>query len=521
MLKKRTQKTALRPFVIILLIVIIGGVILLGTNECEKQELLYTPVPANSVINVNPDDFRIEQVVTPPSKTGAYTEYLNGLKKPDYEPTVNLCHLILKIILDEHLNPVNREMLLTGVKEEIKTLLFDAEIDYRLTEMLPPDETIFQTSLELFGGKVDEKLILSACINGMLSALNDPYSEFLGSESYENFLKKNRQLDYRGVGLRISKAENSAIHILEVFKDTPAEKAGIRKNDIIENIDNISVFNLSLEEIAGMIECEDKADVNLVIRRHDNLQGYDLYKDNIVIPVVTTDIIADRYGYIKIESFKEELYKEFKNAYISLEDEAIRGLILDLRNNPGGLVESAQDLCGFFLPRNSIIALFKNRKDRERIIRSRGRKMVYVPVVLLVNCFTASSSEITAGALRDHKVVTVIGTTTQGKGSVQKTFPVKDQGAVKLTTEQIYTPKGFLINGKGIESDIVIQPEIAMSYDEDVTLKKAVEFLREKTEGRMPGGSDKNVNSDKTGVCSESYKVTGNKFRHNYRNMDI
>jgi carboxyl-terminal processing protease len=494
---KKPLKRIITGLFLVVLLLFIGSILIFNSNKDKKTPMLLSPVLTNifQVSDQNPEEFEIKGDLTPPYTTDKYDLFLKGEKRPEYAPSIDICYLVLNTILDEYVEPVEPETLFTGVREELRVLLFDAGCDYTIVEKIPSDGTVFQSVLERFGNKIDKNLLLYACIKGMFKALDDPYSEFLGHEAYQDFQRKTRYTDYKGIGVQISRWNNSEVRIIEVFGDTPAEKTGLLSNDIIKTVNGRDTSKLSVDEIAEIIESGESAGINLSIRRNNSLLSFNIDKDNVKIPTIEAEVINDRYGYIKIDSFKEELHREFKNAYISLEDRKIKGLILDLRNNPGGLVESAQELCGFFLPRSSVIASFRNKHNYERIVKSSGRRMVYVPVVVLTNKFSASSSEITIGALKDHGAAQITGTTTRGKGSVQKTFPVEDLGAIKLTVEKIYTPNGDLINKSGIKPHMELLPETIENYDKDIILRESVRFLDKKT-GFSSGKTDSiNINS--------------------------
>jgi carboxyl-terminal processing protease len=492
MLRKNILKTPSFLLLLILLILVSAGILL---HIPGTRRLFFRVSPVNLHVNENlpaspgssstisavvsdPDEFLIKDTLTPPRETGIYDDFITGKKKLDFKPSVELCRQVMDTVLKEYIEPVTPQILLEGAVNELRILLFDAGFDYTQVDSLTQDNNMFQAALDQFSDRVNANLILAACIRGMVNSLDDPYSVFWGKDDYEKFIKMTKRVDYKGIGLRIAKWNNSEVRVLEVFQNTPAEKAGIRKNDSIERINNTEVSKLTLDEIAKKLADSKKTEADLVVRRKNSVTNYILNREKIVIPIITSRTIDNNLGYIKIESFREELPGEFRDAYSSLEEKNIKGLILDLRNNPGGLVEAAQELCGFFLPRHSTIALFRNRSGRERQVKSRGRRIVYVPVVVLVNNFSASSSEITVGALKDHKTAVIIGTTTKGKGSVQKTCPVGEQGAVKLTIERIHTPSGFLIDRNGITPNIEIEAESAMSQEEDVILREAVNFLK-------------------------------------------
>ncbi len=452
----------------------------------NKQGTLQSPLPSPSSVRVKNkegiDDFEI-RTERPPSVSSPYGAYLSGKKKLGFSPNEDFCLEVMRKIQKEYVDEVPQIKLLKGAKDEVRRLLIDAGYDGKGLSSIALDKNFFKNVAALYSSKVDKKLIFYACILGMVKALDDPYCSFFTPQEFEKFMESTRDTEYCGIGVRIAKEDEvKFIRILEVFKGGPAFEAGIKKDDKIIKVNGEDVSSFSIQDAANKIMGKEGTFVSLTIKRGDKILNFRLPRRKIVVSSVHFKMLKNHIGYIKIDAFKEELNSEFTKAYETLEDRGMKYLILDLRNNPGGLVRSAQSLCGKFLPRNSVIAIFRHRHGKERKVRAKGSRIVFIPVVLLVNRYSASSSEITAGALKDYDVAVVVGTRTRGKGSVQRTTPLRDGAGLKLTIEKIFTPKGFSINKYGIYPDVKVNLGLFEEADEseDITLKKAMEYIEKK-----------------------------------------
>jgi len=408
-----------------------------------------------------------------------YGSYINKEKKLGFTPTIELCNRILFQIMYDYVDEVSPRQIFRGVKDEIKGLLRESHYDENV-DGLPETKDIFSKVSNEYGDRIDKKILLFACINGMIRGLGDRYSAFLTPNQYKGFIKRTREEKYSGIGIRISKKnKDKPLVIVEVFDSSPAKKAGLKRGDTIIKINDNNVKGITLFESAKLITGKENTPVLITIVRNDKTLKFKILRKKITVGAIHHRILKGGIGYIKVDSFKEELNDEFRKVYARMEDKGIKSLILDLRNNPGGLVLSARELCGCFLPRRSIVSVFRHRGKEKRKIYSVGRRIVFVPVVVLINGHSASSAEITAAALKDHNVATIIGETTKGKGSVQRTTPLADRCALKLTIEKIFSPNGFSIDKMGVKPDIEEKMEIKkVGTLEDSQLKKAEEYLR-------------------------------------------
>lgn len=415
-------------------------------------------------------------------KTGYYNPFLSGEKKIGFEPTEDLCREVLKKIEREYVDTPRPENLYAGIKTELESLLTTAGKDTGVLKNIPLDETVFHRAVENLNGQVDKDLVLLACLRGLVRGLGDKHADFFLPEDYRIFLNKIREDEYTGIGIRITLPADSAYPaIIEVFKNGPAGLAGIRLGDSIAGIDGLDVSGRNLRYTADLLMGREGSTVKLSILRDGKMMTIPVVRKKIPLEAIKSSMLDGNIGYLKISAFRRGLGRDFRQAYSELEKKDIRSLILDLRNNPGGLVSSAQELCGCFLEDSAVLSVFVHRGAESRKIKAKGRRIVFVPVVVLINGYSASSSEIVAGALGENRVATLLGETTRGKGSVQRTGRLSGGSALKMTVEKILTPHGNEINEKGVSPDVSIpMPITLIGTEKDIQLRRAEEILKKK-----------------------------------------
>jgi len=415
-----------------------------------------------------------------------YLKYIKNKGELGFDPDIILCKRILNRIVRDYVEKVESRKVFQGVKKELKIMLREAGIKEDEADFLPGDEKIFRAAQKTFQDRIDARIINFACIKGMVKGLGDRHSSFLTPEEYKGFINRTRKEKYGGIGVRISKKDkDSPLLVVEVFKSGPAEAAGVKRGDHIIKVNDEIVEGENLKKAASKITGKINTKVKITVRRGIKEMDFELIRKRIVVRAVHYRMLKDDIGYIKIDSFKEELDREFRQAYKKLENKGMKALVVDMRNNPGGLVYAARKLSGCFLPRKSLISVFMHRGSENRKIYAEGRRIVFVPIALLVNKYSASSAEIVAAAFKDHKIATIIGEKTTGKGSVQRTTRLKGGCALKLTIERIYSPNGFSINKRGVKPDIEAPMNLnKLGTGEDIQLKIARELLVKKTNNK-------------------------------------
>lgn len=333
---------------------------------------------------------------------------------------------------------------------------------------------VFNAIKQGYVEQIDDKKLITHAISGMLGNL-DPHSSYLDADAYKE-LQVGTQGEFGGLGIEVG-MEDGLVKVISPIEDTPADRAGIKTGDLIFKIDNTLVKGLTLSEAVKRMRGKPKTKIKLSIMRKGEIKPIELTLTRQIIKVqsVKSKLVEKGYGYLRITSFQEStgaaVAKHLTDLY---KDGALKGLVLDLRNDPGGLLNSAVGVAAAFLPPRSLVTstdgrapdskhkFFATPEDylrgtRNDYIRTLPPETRKVPIVVLINGGSASASEIVAGALQDHKRAIVMGTTSFGKGSVQTVLPLPSNTAIKLTTARYFTPSGRSIQAKGIEPDIVVE----------------------------------------------------------------
>jgi len=320
-------------------------------------------------------------------------------------------------------------------------------------------------------------------IRGLVGSLGDPYSTFFPPEENKQF-KEEMSGNFGGVGMEIS-VKKGVLTVVSPLKDTPAERAGIKAGDVILKINDKTTDGLSADEAARLIRGEPGTKVKLVILHPNetNTKELEITRDIIKIPVLDTERKPDGIFVIKLYNFSENSSSEFRNALRQFLESGDDKLILDLRNNPGGYLESAVDIASWFLPVGKIVARERFSSGEETLFRSKGYNIFTptgkLPFAILVNEGSASASEILAGALKEHGVAKLVGKKTFGKGSVQELFPITSDTSLKLTIAKWLTPEGISISDHGLEPDYKVEiTEKDIEEKKDPQMDKAIEIVK-------------------------------------------
>lgn len=338
---------------------------------------------------------------------------------------------------------------------------------------------------KLYDGEINEDELVEGAIKGMTNSLNDPYTVFMNKKEFSDFSERNEG-NYVGVGLQVA-AKDEEIVVIAVFTDSPAEKAGIKPGDKIKKVADTDVSGKDLEKaVALMKNGKEKEKVDMTLYREDKgLYTTEVYRDTIVMQTVSGKIIDDNIGYIQISMFDENTADTFSKKLQELKDAGAKGLVLDLRQNPGGLLKECIDVVSNFVEKDKIITSTIDKYEKKTPYNSKGGIAIGMPLVVLTDENTASASEIVAGAVRDYKIGTLIGTTTFGKGVVQTVLGMDEGTGLKVTISKYYTPNGENIHKKGIAPDIevVIPKEIqesGLTESNDPQFNKALEVIKDK-----------------------------------------
>ncbi len=351
-----------------------------------------------------------------------------------------------------------------------------AGTDYESIELFTDVLAIVKKS---YVEEVDTKKLIYGAINGMLASL-DPHSSFMPPDTYKE-LKLDTKGEFGGLGIEIS-IKDGILTVISPIEDTPAYRAGLKSGDQILKIDDKFTKDLTIMDAVKRMRGAKGTKVNLTIMREgfDKPKDFPLTRDIIQVKSVKFKMLDDGYGYVRIAQFQEKTSDDLQKALASLNETSkgkLRGLVLDLRNDPGGLLDQAVKVSETFLDEGKLIVYTEGReKDAQMKFSSRkGEKQPNYPMVVLINSGSASASEIVAGALQDHKRAVVMGVQSFGKGSVQTIIPLSDNSGLRLTTAKYFTPSGRSIQAKGITPDIAVE-RIELASTE----KKESMHMREK-----------------------------------------
>ena len=320
---------------------------------------------------------------------------------------------------------------------------------------------------------VSDKLV-AGMIKGMVESLGDEHSIYLDKKMYQEMLMKTEGY-FGGVGIVLG-VKDKDLTVVAPIEDTPGFLAGIKPGDIIVAIDQINVKDLSLEEAVNKIRGEQGSTVVLSIKRSAEIKDYILNRSNIEIKTVKGEILDNNVGYIRIAMFSEKTATELNKVYQELINKGATAFVLDLRSNPGGLLQASVAAANLFVPQGPVVSVV--HKDGSKEVYSSNLAGINYPLAVLINGGSASAAEILAGAIKDTNAGTLIGTKSYGKGSVQGVIPIGNAEAIKLTIAKYYTPSNVSIDGVGIEPNIIV--ELPKDAKTDVQLAKALAVVKNK-----------------------------------------
>lgn len=338
---------------------------------------------------------------------------------------------------------------------------------------------------EIYIGDVNEQEMIDGAIEGYVSALGDEYTEYLNEKEVKS-LMEDVNGSYVGVGLYISyNTKTNEILVIGVIEDSPANKAGILVGDIVKKVDGVEYKGEQLTEASNKMKGQEGTKVQVTVERNGKELNFDIIREKIKFKCVKSEKLDDGIGYIKISSFDGGCAKDFKEEYDNLKTKGIKSLIIDLRNNGGGLVDQSLDIAEMIVPKGSTMLITKDKKEKEEVSTSKKEPIINVPIVILVNDYTASASEILTAAVRENTNAKVVGIQTYGKGVIQGVYLLDDQKTgLKITMQEYFTPKHNKIHKIGITPDEIVElPDewkghLSVEKQYDTQLNKAIELLK-------------------------------------------
>ncbi|MDD7267364.1 MAG: S41 family peptidase [Lachnospiraceae bacterium] len=342
-------------------------------------------------------------------------------------------------------------------------------------------DTIHQEYLN--EGEADNTKLREGLYKGLVSGLGDIYSEYYTPEEYQK-MQESISGKYSGIGALLNQDRTTkAISITKVFAGSPAEEVGIKAGDVIDKVNGESVATWTLTELVSKVKGEEGSTVDLKIYRNGEAQDFTVTRKQINVPTVSYEVLDNKVGYLQITEFDQVTIEQVKAALEDLDKQGAASLVVDLRDNPGGLLNGVVDILGYFIEKDKMVyTIDKNGKEEDYYPST---KQIWTkPMNVLINGNSASAAEIFAAAVRDYDRGKLIGTKTYGKGIVQNTFPFNDGSAVKLTISKFYTPKGENFHGVGVEPhekveiDKKAMEDNKLERSEDSQLEKAIELLK-------------------------------------------
>lgn len=343
---------------------------------------------------------------------------------------------------------------------------------------------VIRTEIEKYylnSDEIEDSELVDAALKGYVAGLGDEYTELMTAKEYEDL--EQELSEYVGIGIYVGQSLNGeAVILAPVGDESPAFKAGIKEYDVIVKVNGEDVTGLELDEVTNKIKGKEGTKVKITVDRDGEEKEFEVERKSIKVSEIKYEMLDNNIGYIDFDSFTETAHTEFANAYKELKKQGAKKLIIDLRDNTGGYVETAEAILDMFLNKGETEYITVDNKGNEVTTTAKGNKVIDMPVVLLTNEYTASASEIMSGCLKDHGLVTIVGTKTYGKGVIQSVLPILDKSAyLKVTTMKYMTPNKNEINKVGIEPDKVVELDEETLDDKlDNQMEEAIKILNEK-----------------------------------------
>lgn len=345
----------------------------------------------------------------------------------------------------------------------------------------------FRNELEKkYIGEINDEELIDGAIKGYVAALGDPYTVYYTKKEMADIMQETSG-NYVGIGIYMTlNKEMNAIEVIKPMENSPAEKAGIKTGDLITKVDGESYTGDKMDEASNKIKGEAGTKVKLEILRDGETKEFEITREKVLISHITTKVFDDTIGYIAISDFDGGCADEFENKYKELEKQGIKKLIIDIRNNGGGIVDEAIDILDLITEKGSTLLVTKDKNENEEITTAKKNPIIKMSVVVLTNEYSASASEILAGALKENEKATLVGKTTYGKGVIQELRQLTDGSGLKITTNEYFTPKRNSINKVGIKPDVEIdlsdksKATVDLKDEDDEQLQKAIEVIKTK-----------------------------------------
>ncbi|MCI8290989.1 MAG: S41 family peptidase [Clostridia bacterium] len=347
-----------------------------------------------------------------------------------------------------------------------------------VSDSLDELKTILEST---YKGELNDEEMKQAALKGYVEGVGDDYTEYLTKKEWEDL--ETSLSDFVGIGVYLGEMKTSkeTVVIGTIGEESPAAIVGIKSGDIVKAVNSEDVSDKGVEYVASKVKGPEGSTVKVTVLRENEELTFDITRKSIKVYEIKSEILSGNIGYIDFDSFTETSYQEFKSAYDNLKSKGAKSLIIDLRDNTGGYVNSALNIADLFVDKDKTLLITED-KDGKRVTNySQHAKEITMPVVVLVNDYSASASEILTGILKDYKIATIVGIKTYGKGVIQNVYPHVLDGALKVTTAEYFTPNGNKIHKIGIEPDEEVKLDenaTSITKENDLQLQKAIEILK-------------------------------------------
>lgn len=406
--------------------------------------------------------------------------FLSGLAGALFLFTIVLTIYVTQVEGNNNILPQNSNT----AKEDIVSASESKEATDKIIEKIHKLEALID---QYYMEDVDDEALAEGIYKGLMQSLKDPYSTYYTKAEYDALMESSSGV-YYGIGATVSQnVTTGIISIVKPFLTSPAYEAGLLPGDVVYKVNGEEVTGLDLTEVVSRIKGEEgtKAQVTIIREGEDEPLEFSIPRRKIEVPTIEYEMLEDKIGYIAVTEFDEITAEQFRNALADLESQGQKGLIVDIRNNPGGLLDTVVDMLNRMLPKGLIVYTEDKYGNKDEKF-SDAKEKFDKPLAVLINGNSASASEIFAGAIQDYELGTIVGTTSFGKGIVQSIIPLFDGTAIKVTVSKYFTPNGKNIHGIGIEPDVTVElaeglkQKVVIEKSEDNQLQKAIGIVKEK-----------------------------------------
>jgi carboxyl-terminal processing protease len=413
-----------------------------------------------------------------------YKRFLENPAELGFTPSPKLFTTVHGLLSSMFYGSANQAKLLESTQSEVNRLLKEAHITASLEgQSFSNPEEYLDKALAQYGSSLPKDLITYAALSGLIRGTEDPYTVYMTPKEYGLLKEQMQSAAFGGIGtyIEIDPDNSNWLTIIEAIEGTPAQKAGIKPGDVISEIDGKSTRGFSIDAAVAKLRGLKGTPVVLTITRKGTTGTlkFSIVRETIQVKSVSHKVMDNDMGYIRLRLFGENTAQELQSALRDLQAQNVKGIVLDLRNNGGGYINAAVDISSVFIKNGDPVVKVMDKSGNSKVHTSRGDLKSTLPLVVLVNKYSASASEITAGALKDYKRGILLGTKTFGKGSVQQLLPFPDGSALKITVSHYYTPMGNDIDKHGLEPDYKVDMEPReVGKDKDPQLEKALLLLK-------------------------------------------